>query len=710
MPKYTSRDGVKSGVPLGGIGAGKIEIMPNGTINFITFQNNWSQPIDGGLTGVLGFHFGLSIESGGKRVSRLLHTAKMSNFPHVDKVDYEGSFPFATLNYFDKKIPLDVELLAYSSFIPGNSKDSSLPGANFKFKLKNPTKTRQRVSLLVMGRNLIGNWGVGRFNAISKDRDQVHLTFNNGRKESLRNDFTLGDMTISVPIDSGDVSYLGEWNMQGECFVFLEKDVRFDAWDHFARVGRLPNVSTKKVVDGESQELGGALAVTIDLEPGETKEIPVIYSWFFPVHTVGHVYSKWFKNSVEVSNYMYKEDPRLYNRTRKWHDTLIESSLPRWFSDALVNNLYPLVSSTWHGRDGSFATYEAPMVCPLMGTLDVRFYGSLPVSLFFPDLELDIMKRFASARRSDGYIPHDLGRNRIDLPSDGTTYYKWKDLCSKFVLLCYRDYIFTKDKKFLKKVYPSVKKAIEWQFSQDKNRDFLPDNEGQDQTFDLWNFYGANSYTAGIFLAALLAAIKMADLRGDARHQKLYKEWFKNGRKSFDEKLWNGKYFVNYICNKKGSETSCTIGQLNGQWYAHMLGLGYITSRDKVRKAIKSIIKLNGGKSHYGFVNSVFSDGRINKSSNHSKHIFLGMSYAFASLCIYEGFEKEGMKLAKRIWDNMAFNLKTSWNQPDMVDYRNGKGLFGDYYMRNMAIWSMLPALAKHDKKINKTFKAIIKR
>ena len=59
MPRYTSHDNVKSGVPLGGIGAGKMEIMPNGSINFITFQNNWSVPLNGGAGGILGFHFGI---------------------------------------------------------------------------------------------------------------------------------------------------------------------------------------------------------------------------------------------------------------------------------------------------------------------------------------------------------------------------------------------------------------------------------------------------------------------------------------------------------------------------------------------------------------------------------------------------------------------------------------------------------------------------
>ena len=38
--KYTSKDRLKSGLPLGGIGAGKIEILPNGGLDFFTVANN----------------------------------------------------------------------------------------------------------------------------------------------------------------------------------------------------------------------------------------------------------------------------------------------------------------------------------------------------------------------------------------------------------------------------------------------------------------------------------------------------------------------------------------------------------------------------------------------------------------------------------------------------------------------------------------------
>ena len=181
MPKYNSRDRVRSGIPLGGIGAGKIEVMPNGSLNFITFQNNWSEPLIGSKSGILGFHFGIFADCGRKKTARFLQTSRIDAFPRVEGIDYEGAFPFARLKYLDRKLPLKVEMEASSSFIPNNEKDSSLPGGVFTFRVKNPTRKKITASLLSVGRNTVGNWGVGRFNTVSSDKDQFHLTFKNGR-------------------------------------------------------------------------------------------------------------------------------------------------------------------------------------------------------------------------------------------------------------------------------------------------------------------------------------------------------------------------------------------------------------------------------------------------------------------------------------------------------------------------------------------------
>src|SRR3989338_3963691 len=110
MPVYTSKDKCGGGVPLGGIGAGKLEILPNGLLNAFSFQNNWSEPLTGDevYPGILGFHFGVRAEfiHKGRKVSQavLLQTEKIQNIPIVKNIRYDGKFPKATLFYDTKDL------------------------------------------------------------------------------------------------------------------------------------------------------------------------------------------------------------------------------------------------------------------------------------------------------------------------------------------------------------------------------------------------------------------------------------------------------------------------------------------------------------------------------------------------------------------------------------------------------------------------------
>lgn len=247
-------------------------------------------------------------------------------------------------------------------------------------------------------------------------------------------------------------------------------------------------------------------------------------------------------------------------------------------------------------------------------------------------------------------------------------------------------------------MYPSVKKALEWSLRTDTDGNGLPDNEGADQTFDLWDFQGTHAYTSGIFLAALLACQKMAGVLEDKDFARSCRSYFLKGSYSFEKELWNGEYFG----------PTCALSQLNGQWVADLLGLGLIAQKAKIKKALASIFKHNSRHSRYGFVNSVTAGGRLDRSNNHSKNIWCGMNYAFAGLCLTQGFPlNKVLKPVAQIWDNVTRVQKNPWNQPDMIDSESGKFLFGDSYYRNMAIWSIPIARALSDKKTATTLSQI---
>ncbi|MFH1622866.1 MAG: GH116 family glycosyl hydrolase [Candidatus Omnitrophota bacterium] len=713
MPKYDSKQFVKSGVPLGGIGAGKLEIMPSGVLDKFTFLNNCNRPLtnssENETIGTLGYHFGIYCKDTKKKTSKLLQTVRIANYPTVENIKYKGEFPFVHLDYEDSDIPLRISLEAFSPFIPKEEKNSCLPAAIFQFKISNPSSRYVEAGLFINIRNIIGEWCVGRFNQIIDESELISI--NTLLKKHSPLDQTQGSMSIAVAKSSSyTVSYLGEYNLASKPFVFNRDDIQLEAFELFSKDGELPNINSEIPVNSESVELGGALAVKFKLKPKSRIKIPVVLAWNFPLCLDGHVYSNYFKNSRESVHYILNNLKELYSKTQEFVDSVKKLNIEDWLKDALLNNLYTFFSSTVWTKRMKFAFLESPQAVPLSGTLDVRFYSSIALALLFPQLELQELLQFAETQRADGYIMHDLGRMRLDLPSVSTNRLYWKDLNSKFILMSYRDYLWIKDINYLKKLYPFIKKSFYWLIESDKNKDYLPDNEGADHTFDLWNCYGASAYTSGVFLAAMLALIKICQITEDKDTEKVAIEYFNKGKKNFEKKLWHKTYFIEY--NNRNNRTAkglpkvsltCTVSQLTGQWYAHLLGLGYIVSKEKVVKAIKSILELNAKDSPYGVTTSVYSNGERDNNNLHSANIWVGVNYSFLSLAIYEGFQKEAVELGERIWSNICEKEKNAWNQPDIYSSSQGEYLFGDHYMRNLCVWSILFALSNKDKKI-KTF------
>ncbi len=688
MPVFNkSAKDVLSGVPLGGMGAGKMELLPNGLFNAFTFLNNWSQPLNGhvhNFPGILGYHLGIFVN--GK--AYLLQTVPVAGLPTVRSTRYEGSFPKAILHVDEPSLGLKLSVEVFSPWVPHDSKNSSLPCTYFSIKVKNLRSRKTDVSLLFIGRNVCGDWCVGRENRIEDTKEAVHLEFNN--HVATPDDPKKGTIRFSFQKSQWKTSFIESWNAVTRNFHFRADEIRLSAWDYFSKDGQLPNTKLGYTAQGENQELCGAVAATRTFAKGEEKSWNFTATWYFPQHTIGHKYSTWFKTAADVQKYADKNRARFKLKVDQLHRLVRQLPFPGWFHDALVTNLAPFFSSSWYARDGRFVFYEAPVVCPLMGTVDVGFYGSVPLAYFFPDLEISQLMQFAKFQRPDGYIPHDLGRNCISIPSNGTTYYFWKDLNPKFALMAYRDYLWSKNEGFLKSIYPHVKKAMRWAIESDKDGDGLPDHEGADQTFDLWDFRGANSYTAGIFLAALLASRKLAEKMKDQAFASECDLRFWRGRESFDRELWNGDYFGQ----------TCALSQLNGQWYADMLGLGDIADPRKINRALNSILAKNTSISKFGMVNSVLANNRLDTSNNHAKNIWFGMNYAFISLCLMRGLPAaKVMKPAFALWDNVTNKQKNPWNQPDMIDSKTGQYVFGDSYYRNMAIWSIPIAAAKKDTK-----------
>jgi uncharacterized protein (DUF608 family) len=155
-----------SGIPLGGLGCGTLELRSDGAIHEWQIFNNppWSggrppwTPVPPSPLRPDDSLFAIKTRQGdAPPVVRLLRQRGASEdafsyfLPYVGSVQdirFTGEFPFARLEYHDPALPVQVELEAWSSFIPGDVKNSALPAALFEFHIANNTVEEIEVSLL----------------------------------------------------------------------------------------------------------------------------------------------------------------------------------------------------------------------------------------------------------------------------------------------------------------------------------------------------------------------------------------------------------------------------------------------------------------------------------------------------------------------------------------------------------------------------------
>jgi uncharacterized protein (DUF608 family) len=148
----------RSGVPLGGIGCGAVELLTDGSMGNVTINHNWDRP-----TGVLrGGFAAVRVRSGGAASARLLRLTGDGDYANargVQNTSYLGLYPRAEMTFSDPDLPAGIKLHAYSPLIPRDAANSSLPVAFLDFTLSNPGSQEAEVAVAVSFENLLGFGG-----------------------------------------------------------------------------------------------------------------------------------------------------------------------------------------------------------------------------------------------------------------------------------------------------------------------------------------------------------------------------------------------------------------------------------------------------------------------------------------------------------------------------------------------------------------------
>ena len=745
-------------MPLGGIGAGCICLNGYGGLQDFSIRN---KPDTSGLPDghhVLDAAFALlhikGKNSTTKLVEGLLPLEKIydqglkgqgyrkggyEGLPRFEICTFKGEYPFGMVTLTDPDVPLTVSITGFNPFIPLDDKNSSIPCAILEYTLKNKSGAKvdfefsYHLSHLAVGSK-------GEEHSLNTVIPGKGILFHN---EDHPNSEEKGSAVLAVinhnPIIKG-MWFRGGW---------------FDSisvlWREVSTGSFKPNNGSNKI--GTSGRNGGSIMLKGSLNPGEESTYPIIITWYFPNchYTAGRVkwlsqtgeieepkpdwrpyYVSHWKDANEVAEYVINNYKDLRVRTQYFHDALFSSTLPSYVLEAISANLAILKSPTvLMQENGNLWAWEGCFTergC-CHGTCTHVWNYAQAFPHLFPKLERTLREQeLERSMNEQGHITF-----RAALP-DGPTKHEWhaaSDGQLGGIMKVYRDWHISGDSKWLKKMYPLVKKSIDYCIKvwDPKHKGVL--QEPHHNTYDI-EFWGPEGMCSSIYLGALAAMVAMAEFLGKSEDTAFYKNLAQKGAKFLDDKLFNGEYFeqkvtftglrnksflehiakvdeysgeVDKLLKKEGPKyqygTGCLSDGIIGAWMSKIYGIDTPQTKTNIKKSLQSIFKYNFKTDLFDYANTQRPGYAIGHEPGlllcswprggkptlpfvYSDEVWTGIEYQVASHLIEEGFLKEGLTIVKAVRSRYDGHTRNPWNEYEC----------GNYYARAMASYALLGSLS----------------
>ncbi len=639
---------------LGGIGTGGFEIRQDGGFANWQIFNNRPQfagaPYPFNPKQTLFFVLRVAVESedprlvllqieDGQGAAGIDHHEFQYIFPWlsgVDTVRLTASVPFADLEFEHSGVPLRIALRAWSSFIPGNVKDSALPLAFFDFTITSISDRPVDLEILASARNAVGydqldrtyrNRRVrdGAFSAVVMENDDLDPTASTTGSVTLASfdadttaylgwehhhpyyERVLREPTLPEIEDTENRNRLdsttGRHRADPRCFVTLgvrrPLARRGDTARHtFALAWHFPNnyahaVDDPHIAAGYLEDAafpGADPAASPDAEPPPEHEAAPLE---------GHYYENFFADSESVARYAQNEHDRLLDETTAFHLTFFDSSLPGFVLDQVNSHLNTFRTSTWLTRTGMFGILEG--LSPQksfagIATTDVAMYGQIATSLLFPELDRMTVDLWIKFQNPDGSVVHSINCNSRHVTPKEASGHRL-DMPAQFVFQALRAALWSGDDAYLARVWPPVKRALAYVLRErDANGDNLPDMRGIMCSYDNFPMHGVAPFVVTQWLAGVAAALMVARKLGDTEFVAEYEEKFESGRRTFEATTWNGDYFNLYSEPQDADPTGyrgCLTDQIIGEGAARQLGLPPVVDLGKAQTALRTILAMN---------------------------------------------------------------------------------------------------------------------
>lgn len=718
--------------PLGGIGTGNVSIGARGQFRDWELAN---RP-DKGATLPFTF-FAVHTEAGGKAVSRVLesrlpgphdgdqghYAGSVAGLPRLEGSRMVGEYPLLRIDFEDSDLPVEVSLEALTPLVPLDADASGLPAAVLRYSVSNRSSSTVDVSIAGSMANPVGITGYNVFHFPDYTGNPANrwIEERGFRGICFENDLDSSDLlfgTAALVTSDESVTAKPQW-LSG----YWQDGVQV-FWNEFSSSGRLTpeerfSIDEPPFPEWFTKLRVGSLAISHELEPGESRDFEFVISWHFPnrpqawqgninldnsnaAKTIRNHYATLYSSAVEVAHHLIKNLESLESTTRTFHDALHNSSLPRELIDAAASNLVVLRSTTCFRLEGGvFAAWEGSFdhrgSCE--GTCTHVWNYAQAAAWLFPELERSARRtEFMKEVREDGRMNFRANSVFGNLPWD---FHAAVDGQLGAVIRLFREWRFSGDASLVKDCWPGAKLALEFAFSHwDSNGDGVLDSE-QHNTYDI-EFHGENSLANSIWFAALLAGAELADFMGEGETSARYREIARKGSAQMDELLFNGEYYIQKIEDVDSRRyqygSGCLSDQVFGQTLAYLTGLGHILPAEHVKSAVNSVYRYNFRENleNHESVQRTYAlneegglvlcswpqGGRPRIPFVYSDEVWTGIEYQVAAHLIFEGLTEEGLHIIRTVRQRYNGATRSPWNEVEC----------GNHYARSLASWAALIA------------------
>ncbi len=718
--------------PIGGIGSGMFCLEGTGAVSHVSLNHKpemFNEPFAFAAISVKGVKNGAKILESqvpewklfGPAGTGLGSPGKSYGLPRFEKGRFLARFPFATLDLEDHDIPLEVKVVGWSPFIPGDEDNSSLPAGVLEYIFENHTAEEVEAVFSWNSRNFVAEW-VGRITEIENG-----FILTNNPPDSGNTGFS-----VFIQDDHTTVDYC--W-FRGEWF-----DPHMMLWK---------NIEEGKVIHNPAVDdaaPGASIYVPFKLQPGESKRIAVNFCWYQPqtglsIGTVAGTeeklpfYQPWyahrFENLHDVIKYWSANMEELRRKSGAFRDAFFSSTLPPEVLEAVAANLCILKSPTiLRQADGRLWAWEGCAdnqgSCHGSCTHVWNYAQALPH--LFPGLERTF--RETEFRVSQNAAGHQNFRVNLPISEPPHNFHSAADGQLGGIMKAYRDWRIGGDTEWIRELYPLIKASLDYCIEEwDPGfNGYL--EEPHHNTYDI-EFWGPDGMCTSFYLGALTAFIEMSQAVKAPFDQ--YETLLRKGITFFEKELYDGEYFIqkvkyeglrspspidaakksyrtNYsaealeLLKQEGPKyqygTGCLSDGILGMWLATVCGLEEAVDQNMVRSHLLAVHKYNLRKSLIDHPNPQRptyaagkegglllctwpKGGKFSLPFIYSNEVWTGIEYQVASHLMFKGEVDRGLEIVRTCRNRYNGVVRNPFNEYEC----------GNWYARALSSYSLLEGL-----------------